>query len=79
MDPLPQSSVGNRLCKACRTPTVLIYVKPWNPNGHGGRPFFKCPTCGRFHSWADTRGVLDQNPLCQCGRLSRISRANPQK
>ncbi|KUI71890.1 hypothetical protein VM1G_08057 [Cytospora mali] len=64
-------------CKNCNQPAVLHVTSPCNPNGNAGRPYFVCPTCPgdkRWVSWADTRGIHFDNPMCNCGLPSRLGR-----
>ncbi|KAL2848944.1 ankyrin repeat-containing domain protein [Aspergillus pseudodeflectus] len=59
------------LCKTCGIPTIITNARQWNQNGNSGRPFYSCGRCRTFHSWADGKGISNQNPLCLCGKPSR--------
>jgi hypothetical protein len=68
------ASVSSPLCR-CGTRTLLLHVNHKSVKGNQGRPYYKCPKCGHFHSFADNRGIASQNPLCTCGMPSRLERA----
>lgn len=59
--------------------TVKIDAKPWNPNGNGGRSYFYCENCQKFHSWADEQGVHPNNPPCYCSKPTRLGRSSLEK
>ena len=77
-------------CRHCGS-RYLKYdtVKPGNPNGNFGRPYYVCvnPSCPnvmrpdrRQHfrgwvTWDDSRGVDISNPLCECQRSARLDTA----
>ena len=58
-------------CRFCNHPTELGIVKQGNPNGHAGRPYYKCQNCDKFQSWGDNQGVYPLNPNCKCKKRSR--------
>ncbi|KAH8822102.1 hypothetical protein F5884DRAFT_746377 [Xylogone sp. PMI_703] len=66
-------------CILCQRPTTREVTKIWNRNGHGGRPYFRCGHCDKFHSFADNQGISKQNPLCQCDQHSRLELAGRWK
>lgn len=55
----------------CKSLTTLRTTKDSNANGNARRPFYKCPNCSAFCTFADNRNVNDSNPLCWCGAYSR--------
>jgi hypothetical protein len=53
-------------CLVCREITQRETIdNPNNPNGNDRRPYFFC-NCGKFSCFGDMRGVLAENPLCDC-------------
>ena len=61
-------------CRKCKSITKKTHTKPDNPNGNGGRPYFKCMSCMTFSCFGDMRGISDRNPACECS-AHRVSRA----
>ena len=77
--PISPAPAYSPLCKKCPYRTVHKVTKTSNRNGNGGRPYFKCENCGAFHSFADSQGINQQNPHCQCDQPSRLGQASIQK
>lgn len=71
-------------CHACGKASVLEYASPLNTI-HGGRPYYICPWCPwgcRWVCWADSKGLHEENPLCDCkepSRLDIIGQSKPAK
>lgn len=65
------------LCRDCGRKTARAITKPQpepaRDKGNTNRPFYKCKAsdCGTFYCFDDSRGILDTNPACKCGRPSR--------
>ncbi|KAL4909597.1 hypothetical protein BDW74DRAFT_143360 [Aspergillus multicolor] len=77
--PALSSSLASPLCKRCGSPTILKNARMWNQNGNSGRPFYSCGKCGKFRSWADGKGISDQNPRCLCDKPSRWGQSSREK
>ncbi|KAL4860478.1 hypothetical protein BDV12DRAFT_191679 [Aspergillus spectabilis] len=77
--PALSSSLASSLCKICGNPTILKDAKPWNQNGNSRQPFYSCGKCGKFRSWADGKGISDQNPCCLCDKPSRRGQSSREK
>ncbi|KAI0895790.1 hypothetical protein F4806DRAFT_69899 [Annulohypoxylon nitens] len=58
-------------CRGCDRNISLRYCKYSNPNGNEGRPYFACDGCDKFWSFANERGVLKDNPYCDCESPTR--------
>lgn len=70
------------VCRHCNRRSTSLPVRPSNPNGNAGRPFYRCNSIGcqqlegnGFIAWDDNIGVHENNPRCDCGILSRLDRA----
>ncbi|KAK1994447.1 hypothetical protein LX36DRAFT_541431, partial [Colletotrichum falcatum] len=66
-------------CLGCGALTWLQIVRASNPKGNAGRPYYKCPQCGKFSCFADHRGCHPNNPLCACYVPSRMQVAGPDR
>lgn len=69
-------------CLNCTSTTVPYITKHNNPNGNGGRPYYKCIKCPAeraFCTFADKRNVDPSNPPCGCHRDSRGEVSSPAK
>ncbi|KAI0851106.1 hypothetical protein F5Y00DRAFT_259646 [Daldinia vernicosa] len=64
----PKSPMPCRHCGVTASTATTSYS---NTNGNAGRPYFKCPTMGKFLVFADARGNDPTNPLCRCGVSSK--------
>jgi hypothetical protein len=53
-------------CRRCGVTTHKSTVLPWNENGNGDRPMFKCGKCKRFSCFGDMRGIHADHPKCKC-------------
>lgn len=75
-------------CRFCNwIPKYRSTVKPDNPNGNLGRPYYICIRCkskdrrapwvheAGWITWDDDRGMHESNPQCDCGWVSRQDRA----
>ncbi len=69
---------GTPVCRGCGENTSRAITnppsKPEYEIGNTGRPYYKCEIKGcenKFYCFDDYRGILDDNPLCHCGRPSR--------
>lgn len=60
-------------CLSCGKKTFRDRCVPWNKNGNAFRPYYKCLQCG-FSCFGDMRGVLAENPTCDCGDGMQFSR-----
>jgi len=66
------------MCRHCERYGVRLIVRPSNPNGNAGRPFYRCESirCRQLEdegwlTWDDNIGVHASNPRCDCGIPSR--------
>ena len=59
-------------CPYCGSATHLELTSHENENGNGGRLRYECGSCGAFAGFDDRIGVFGSNPLCWCGRHSRL-------
>ncbi|KAI1661985.1 hypothetical protein F4813DRAFT_396667 [Daldinia decipiens] len=58
-------------CRHCGLTSSKAITSSSNTNGNAGRPYFKCPTMGKFLVFADARGNDLTNPVCRCGLSSK--------
>ena len=63
-------------CPDCGSTTHLEPTSYDNENGNGGRLYYQCDFCGAFAGFDDRIGVFGSNPLCWCGRHSRLVRTS---
>ena len=74
--------MSSKFCRCCYEPATYRITKPDNENGNAGRPYWVCTNklCyatmkskyeDGWVSWADGKGVDDENPVCYCGAPSR--------
>jgi len=65
---------GAPKCRSCGKAAILQVTSTENNKyGNAGRPYYSCTTegCEALYTFDDDRGVLDENPACECGRPSR--------
>ncbi|KAI1649288.1 uncharacterized protein F4817DRAFT_32754 [Daldinia loculata] len=58
-------------CRHCGLTASTATTSSSNINGNAGRPYFRCPTMGKFLVFADARGNDPTNPVCRCGLSSK--------
>ncbi len=58
-------------CLRCGKETKRHVTRRSNRNGNVGRPYYRCPKCNKFATFADERGNVEANPICKCGHPSR--------
>ncbi|KAE8312772.1 hypothetical protein BDV41DRAFT_538684 [Aspergillus transmontanensis] len=58
-------------CLTCGSETRHRRTSRNNPNGNAGRPLYECTNskCLKFSCFGDMRGVLMDNPACDCSSL----------
>ncbi|KAI0882096.1 uncharacterized protein GGS22DRAFT_47745 [Annulohypoxylon maeteangense] len=61
-------------CPKCEHKQVCSVLRcaPDNPNENEDRPYFKCRFCPDFLTFADDRGINEDNPPCDCGNPCRL-------
>ncbi|KAI9037824.1 uncharacterized protein KD926_011527 [Aspergillus affinis] len=60
-------------CRNCGNATTWGTCRPDNMNGNANRPRYIC-SCGLFACFGDMRGVLVENPPCDCNDSMEFSR-----
>lgn len=73
--PLAPAAKNPPHCFSCNKPSQRMVTRSSNRNANGGRPYYKCISCGYFFAFADERGNNPDNPSCDCGESSRLQRA----
>lgn len=58
-------------CSNCNCFGERQITRRSNRNGNAGRPYFRCPSCSRFLTFDDDRGIHPTNENCHCGAASR--------
>ena len=58
-------------CSQCKRSGERQITRRSNRNGNAGRPYFRCPSCDRFLTFDDDRGIDLTNENCHCGVPSR--------
>jgi DNA-directed RNA polymerase subunit M/transcription elongation factor TFIIS len=60
------------ICPICGREPKYFVTRRSNRNGNAKRPYYKCIPCNKFVSFDDDRGILTQNPPCDCSVQSRM-------
>jgi hypothetical protein len=66
-------------CLRCGQRTSKRTTKSSNRNGNAGCPYYTCSGCGKFSTFADTRGNDISNPVCYCNSTAKRQRSGARK